>query len=195
MDKLKISLPIIVEGRYDKATLSGFVSADIITTEGFAIFNNKEKQTLIRRIAERGIILLCDSDGGGRQIRSFLSGIIPREKLHHLHIPQIDGKEKRKRKPSRSGKLGVEGMDKEILVRLLSPFEDKYFLQKVGEMTTKLDFYEDGLSGGENSSARRARLAELMELPRDISAKALLEAVNLLYTREKYKELVALIDG
>lgn len=194
MDKLKISLPIIVEGRYDKSTLSGFVSADIITTEGFAIFNNKEKQALIRRIARNGIILLCDSDGGGRQIRSFLSGIIPKDKIYNLHIPEIEGKEKRKRKPSRSGKLGVEGMEKELLVRLLSPFEDKNFKGKGGDLTTKLDFFEDGLSGGNNSSIKRARLAELMELPKDISANALLEAVNLLYTRDEYKAFLSKIN-
>ena len=194
MDKLKISLPIIVEGRYDKSTLSGFVSADIITTEGFAIFNNKEKQALIRRIARNGIILLCDSDGGGRQIRSFLSGIIPKDKIYNLHIPEIEGKEKRKRKPSRSGKLGVEGMEKELLVRLLSPFEDKNFKGNGEDLTTKLDFFEDGLSGGNNSSIKRARLAELMELPKDISANALLEAVNLLYTRDEYKAFLSKIN-
>ena len=120
MERIKISLPIIVEGRYDKSTLAGFIDAQIITTGGFSIFNNKEKQTLIRRIGQNGIIVLTDSDGGGKQIRSFLSGIIPQDKLHNLYIPKVEGKESRKRKPSASGTLGVEGMEKEVLLRLLA---------------------------------------------------------------------------
>ena len=115
MEKIKISLPIIVEGRYDKSTLSGFIDATIITTGGFSIFNNKEKQALIRRIGEGGIIVLTDSDGGGKQIRKFLAGILPSDKIHNLYIPKIEGKESRKRKPSASGNLGVEGMEKEVL--------------------------------------------------------------------------------
>ena len=118
MEKVKISLPIIVEGRYDKSALMGFLDANIITTGGFSIFNNKEKQALIRRIAERGIIVLTDSDGGGKQIRKFLCGIIPSDKIHNLYIPKIEGKESRKRKPSADGTLGVEGMDKETILRL-----------------------------------------------------------------------------
>ena len=108
MEKIKISLPIIVEGRYDKSTLSGFVDATIITTGGFSIFNNKEKQALIRRLGENGIIVLTDSDGGGKQIRKFLAAIIPSDKIHNLYIPKIAGKESRKSKPSASGNLGVE---------------------------------------------------------------------------------------
>ena len=110
-NKIRLSLPLIVEGRYDKATLSGFISGTVITTGGFSVFNNKEKQALIRRIAKDGVIVMTDSDGGGRQIRAFLSGIIPKDKIHHLFIPEIEGKESRKARPSRSGKLGVEGCD------------------------------------------------------------------------------------
>ena len=104
MEKIKISLPIIVEGRYDKATLSGFIDATIITTGGFSIFNNKEKQALLCRLAKDGIIVLTDSDGGGKQIRKFLAGILPPDKIHNLYIPKIEGKESRKRKPSAAGK-------------------------------------------------------------------------------------------
>ena len=95
MEKIKISLPIIVEGRYDKSTLSGFLDANIITTGGFSIFNNKEKQALLRRLSANGVIVLTDSDGGGKQIRSFLSGILPSDKIHNLYIPKIAGKESR----------------------------------------------------------------------------------------------------
>ncbi len=195
MDRLKISLPIIVEGRYDKATLSGFVSANIITTEGFSIFNNKEKQALIRRISSNGIILLCDSDGGGRQIRSFLSGMLPRDKIHHLHIPKIGGKERRKTHASRSGLLGVEGMEREVLERLLAPFSSCDKNEKSSKMITKLDFFEDGLSGGEGASQKRAELCKLADLPSDMTANALLEAVNLLYSYDEYKNLVMKVKG
>ena len=190
MERLKIDIPIIVEGRYDKSALSGYIDATIVTTGGFSVFNNKEKQALIKKLSKKGIILLTDSDGGGRQIRSFISGLVAPDKIHHLFIPKIEGKERRKRSPSKSGTLGVEGMTRETITRLLSPFAASGKTRKSGEMTTKLDFFEDGLSGGENSSERRARLCELMELPRDMSAKALLEAVNLFLDKEEYKALL-----
>ena len=161
MEKIKVSLPIIVEGRYDKSTLSGFLDATIITTGGFSIFNNKEKQELIRRIAKDGIIILTDSDGGGKQIRKFLAGMLPSDKIHNLYIPKIAGKESRKRKASKSGNLGVEGMDKEVLLRLLSPFTDSNISIKEHKMITKVDFFEDKLTGFENSSERRRALAAL----------------------------------
>ena len=194
MEKMKINLPIIVEGRYDKSALCGYVDAHIITTDGFSIFNNKEKQALIRKFSKDGVILLTDADGGGRQIRSFLQGIIPPDKIHNLHIPKIAGKEKRKTKASRAGLLGVEGMKRETLEDLLSPFSSDTPPRKVGEAVTKLDFFLDGMSGGENSSLRRAKLCSLMELPEDMTAKALLEAVNIFLTREEYKALITEID-
>ena len=195
MERMKISLPIIVEGRYDKSTLSGYVDAVILTTGGFAIFNNKEKQALLKKLSKDGVILLTDADGGGRQIRSFLQGIIPPDKIHNLHIPRIVGKEKRKSKPSRSGLLGVEGMDRETLQRLLSPFSADSEKKDFAEEVTKLDFFEDGLSGADNSSVKRAELARLMELPCDMTAKALLEAANIFLTREEYKSLILEIDA
>ncbi len=193
MDKIKINLPIIVEGRYDKSALSGYIDGKIVTTNGFSVFNNKEKQTLLRKISAQGVIVLTDSDGGGRQIRTFLSGILPKDKIHNLFIPKIEGKEKRKRKASRSGMLGVEGMDKETILRILSPFAVGEKALKPEKMTTKLDFYEDGLSGGENSSAMRAELCRFLELPDDMTAKALLEAVNILMDREEYKSIITKI--
>lgn len=194
MEKVKISLPIIVEGRYDKSTLSGFVDATIITTGGFSIFNNKEQQALIRRLSKDGVIVLTDSDGGGKQIRKFLAGILPPDKIHNLYIPKIEGKESRKRKASKSGTLGVEGMDKEVLLRLLTPFENREKPQKVGKLLTKVDFFEDKLTGHENSSERRRALSALCGLPDDMTPNALLEAMNLLYSFEEYKELVSKID-
>ncbi|MBQ7387654.1 MAG: DUF4093 domain-containing protein [Clostridia bacterium] len=194
MERLKISLPIIVEGRYDKSTLAGFVDATIITTGGFSVFNNKEKQALIRRLCSDGAIILTDSDGGGRQIRSFLSGIVPSDRLHNLYIPKIAGKEKRKRTHSADGTLGVEGMSREVLERLLAPFATDA-PSALRRDITKTDFYLDGLSGGANSSAKRRELARLAALPDDMSANALLEAMNLLYGYDGYKELLEKINN
>ena len=194
MEKVKVNLPIIVEGRYDKSSLCGFIDATIITTGGFSIFNNKEKQALIKRLGNEGIIILTDSDGGGKQIRKFLQGIIPDGKIHNLYIPKIEGKEKRKSRPSAAGTLGVEGMEKDVILRLLSPFVDGEITPKDGKMITKVDFFQDKLTGFENSSERRAKLSSLADLPCDLTANALLEALNLLYSYEEYKDLVEKLD-
>lgn len=190
MQKHKVRLPIIVEGRYDKAHLSSFLSANIITTSGFGIFKNKEKQALIKRLAGDGIILLCDSDGGGRQIRSFLSGILPKEKIHNLYTPEIKGKERRKTTASKAGLLGVEGIDKDRILKLLSPFIGEDVSEKEGRRISSVDLFEDGISGGENSSVRREELCRLCELPHDLTSKALLEMLNLFYSYEEYRALV-----
>ena len=195
MTKLKISLPIIVEGRYDKSTLSGFIEGTVITTGGFSVFNNKEKQALIRRVAKDGIIVLTDSDGGGKQIRAFLAGIIPKDKIHNLYIPKIEGKESRKRKAGAAGILGVEGMEKDVLLRLLEPFADGNSPVKSGKMITKVDFFCDKLTGCDNAAANRARLCEKCELPNDMTPNALLEAMNLLYGYDGYKDLVSKINS
>ena len=194
MEKIKISLPIIVEGRYDKSALSGFLDATIITTGGFSIFNNKEKQALIKRIAENGIIILTDSDGGGKQIRKFLLGILPPDKIHNLYIPKIEGKESRKRKASKSGTLGVEGMDKEVILRLLAPFVEGENIVKNSKIITKVDFFTDKLTGCEGASENRARLCNECGLPDDMTPNALLEAMNLLYGYEEYKKIVSKIS-
>ena len=189
--KLKLSMPLIVEGRYDKALLSGFVDGVILTTGGFSIFNNKEKQALFAKLAKDGIIVLTDSDGGGRQIRRFLSGLLPPDKIHNLFIPQIEGKERRKTHASKQGLLGVEGMEREVIERLLKPFSTERDVEIERKMITKLDFFEDGLSGGDNASERRAALAKRCNLPSDMTAKALLEALNLLYGYDEYKAMIA----
>ncbi len=196
MEKKKISLPIIVEGKYDKNTLSQIFDARIFTLGGFGVFNSKEKQALLRRIAKNGVILLTDSDGGGRQIRSFLLGILPPEKVKNVYIPKVEGKEKRKTKASRSGLLGVEGMSREVLERLLAPFVDdggrvELSAQNDGKMITKVDFFVDGLTGADNSSERRRVLCRHFELPEDMTAKALIEALNLLVGYTEYKNAVS----
>ena len=141
-EKIKVKFPIIVEGKYDKITLSSLVDTTIITTEGFSIFNNKEKQKLLRRLCAEGAILITDSDGGGKQIRSFLSGILPKDKIYHLYIPQIEGKEKRKKQASAAGFLGVEGMNPDVILKLLSPFESGEILKKDEKALDKLESQE-----------------------------------------------------
>ena len=194
-EKISVTLPIIVEGKYDKIKLDSIFEATVILTGGFSVFNNKEKQALIRRLGADGIIVLTDSDGGGKQIRSFLSGIIPKEKIHHLYIPKIAGKERRKDHISKAGLLGVEGMEKDALVKIFAPFISDQMPQKDSKMITKVDFYQDKLTGFENSSSRRAALCALAELPCDLTANALVEAMNLLYGYEGYKKLVEKLDS
>ena len=190
MEKVKITLPIIVEGRYDKSALSGYVDANIITTGGFSIFNDKEKQALLRRIGANGIIVLTDSDGGGKQIRKFLSGILPADKIHNLYIPKVAGKESRKRKAGKEGILGVEGMEKDTILRLLTPFIEGESQVKTGKMITKVDFFFDRLTGCDGASENRAELCRICDLPEDMTPNALLEALNLLYTYDEYKRIV-----
>lgn len=193
--KEKIKLPILVEGKYDRITLKSMFDSTVITTDGFGVFNSKEKRMLITRLASDGIIVLVDSDGGGRQIRSFISSILPKEKIHNVFIPKIKGRERRKTCDSKAGLLGVEGMSREVLSRLLAPFIDGQKLYTgVGEAVSKLDFYEDGLSGGKDSSERRRRFCAEADLPDDMTANALLEAVNLLYSYEEYKSIVQKIN-
>ena len=197
---MKIALPIIVEGRYDKITLSSIFDAKIIELSGFGIFNSAEKQALIRRLGEQcGVIVLVDSDAGGVQIRSFISSILKKEQVHHVYIPEIAGKEKRKKTPSKQGLLGVEGMNRETLEKLLSRFVSEGTCEENAErfckkQVTKLDFYSDGLSGGAFSSEYRAALARELSLPRNMSANALLCAINLLFDYNEYKNAVSHIS-
>ena len=198
-ERIKISLPIAVEGKYDKSTLLSIFDTTVITVGGFGVFNSKEKQILIRRIASNGIIILTDSDGGGKVIRSFLNGIIPKDKVYNVYIPKVKGKEKRKTSPSKEGFLGVEGMGREELVRVLAPFvvKDGEFNPEslqCKEMITKVDFYMDKLTGFENSSARRDAIAIHFGLPDGMNANALLEALNIITDKDGYKNAVKSID-
>ena len=174
---------IVVEGRYDRNALKQVVDATVVETAGFGVFKDRERLALLRRLAaERGLILLTDSDGAGFVIRNFLKGAIPRYQLKQAYIPDVPGKE---------GKLGVEGMPPQVLLSALeragATFEDG---EAAGERSraTKADFYELGLTGGPDSALRRARLLRRMGLPEHMTANALLEAVNLLWGREKLME-------
>lgn len=190
--KPRLDRPILVEGKYDKITLDSLFDATVLVTGGFAVFNNKEKQALLRRVAsERGLLVLTDSDAGGKQIRSFLSCILPREKVTMLYIPKLEGKEKRKSTPSKGGLLGVEGMSREVLFKILSPyFADSEAASSPRQSITKLDLFRDGLSGADGAAERRAILARSLSLPDDMSANALLAALNLLVCYEEYRRAV-----
>ena len=185
----RLRLPVVVEGRYDKSAILGMFSGVVITTDGFGIFNSKEKQALIRRIAGDGIIILTDSDGGGAQIRSFLSGLVPKDKIYQLYIPRVEGKERRKAHRGKAGLLGVEGVGGDILRGLLTPFTEGEELQARGGMTT-FDMFTLGLSGADKSSTLRDALCRELSLPEGMSAKALLEALNIVSSRERVENLV-----
>lgn len=173
--------PVIVEGKYDKIKLSSVISSPIITTDGFGIFNNREKAALIRKLAEAGgVIVITDSDGAGLVIRNRIKSIASGCRVENIYIPQICGKEKRKEHPSKEGYLGVEGMDVELLKKLL----EKYITSESQDTrkVTKTDMYFMGLCGGENASFIRSKVCRELDLPHDMSANALCEAVNMLYS-------------
>ncbi len=190
---IKIKEAIIVEGKYDKIKLSGIVDAVIIETDGFGIFKDKEKQKLIRFLAEkRGIIILTDSDSAGFKIRSFIQNITKCENIKNVFIPDIYGKEKRKTEASKEGKLGVEGIKKEIIIDALEKagvFCDENQKTTVQEITYT-DFFEDGVSGGENSSVIRKELAKELDLPERINSSSLLKLINSYMTYEEYKHII-----
>ena len=181
---------IVVEGRYDKNALKQVVDATVVETRGFGVFNDRERLALLRRLAaERGLILLTDSDGAGFVIRNFLKGAIPKSQLKQAYIPDVPGKERRKAAPGREGKLGVEGMSPAVLLDALTragaTFEDAA-APADHRPITKADFYELGLTGAPDSAARRTALLKKLDLPEHMTANALLEAVNILYTCEEF---------
>ena len=192
MEKLKIPYPIVVEGKYDRLRLICVCDAQIITTDGFGIFKKHEKLALLRKLSSISpIIVLTDSDGAGKLIRSHLSSAIPKDKLIQLYIPKIEGKEKRKAAPSAEGTLGVEGMEQKLLYDLLAPFEDGERVARAAEnKLSKVDFYNDGLSGGENSTRMRDALAKKLDLPTGMSANALLAALKMLISYDEYTLLI-----
>ena len=187
---------IVVEGRYDKNALKQVVEATVVETGGFGVFNDRERLALLRRLAaERGLILLTDSDGAGFVIRNFLKGAIPKDKLKQAYVPDVYGKERRKAAPGKEGKLGVEGMSPQVLLSALeragATFEDDNTAPAGGAPTTKADLFAPGLSGGPDSQRPRLALLKQLGLPERMTANALLEALNILYTRE---EFLALMD-
>ena len=192
-ERLKIPYPVIVEGKNDKLRLESVMVGQILTTDGFGLFNKKEKTMLFRALAKSTpVIVLTDSDGAGKLIRSHISGMIPKERLIHLYTPRIEGKEKRKEAPSAEGTLGVEGMERELLRKLLLPYANADAVERRMEENplSKTDFYVDGLTGGENSREKRNALAKKLGLPPDMTPNALLAALRLLCSYEAYCKLV-----
>ena len=191
--KLPVPYPVVVEGKYDKIRLSNIIHAHIITTDGFGVFKGEEKRMLLRRLSQNSpLIILTDSDGGGKIIRSHLAGMIPKDKLIQLYIPQIKGKEKRKTTPSAEGTLGVEGMEDDLLYDLFLPYaQGSDTLERAQENPlSTADLMKDGLTGGAGSQAKRDELCQKIGLPAGMNANALLAALKLLYTYEDYLSLV-----
>ncbi len=198
MTKPKIKEVIVVEGRYDKNTLLQVVDATVIETNGFGIFSQKEKLALLRRLAmQRGLILLTDSDGAGFVIRNHLKGALPKERVKQAYIPDVLGKERRKKKGSKAGTLGVEGMRPEILLRALQNCGASFLEEKADPAEnnaasppiTKADLVLAGLSGGAGSREKRLALLQQLELPQNLTANGMLEVLNLLMCREEFLRL------
>lgn len=185
---------IVVEGRYDKNTLSQIVDATIIETAGFGIFNNAQKQKLLRTMAEaRGLIVLTDSDGAGFVIRNFIKGCVDPKLVKHAYIPDVAGKERRKAAPSKEGKLGVEGMRPQVLldalIRAGATIDGADALDTHGGRITKADMFARGLSGGTGSREKRAALIKKLDLPEKLTADALLDVLNATMSREEFYAL------
>lgn len=191
---VKIREAIVVEGRYDKNTLAQFIDAPIFQTNGFEIMKDKQMLSLLRKVAEkRGLIILTDADGGGFVIRNYLKGAIDPKLLKHAYIPDVYGKEKRKKTPGKEGKLGVEGFDPHTLLdrlRAAGATVEGEPLSMPKQQITKQDLVEMGLSGGKNSSEIRKKLLYKLDMPEHMSANSMLQAVNLLYDRQEFFDLV-----
>ena len=190
---IRIREAIIVEGRYDKNTLSQIVDAPILETSGFGIFKDKQQMRLLRQVAEkRGLIVFTDSDGAGFVIRNHIKSAIDGKYLKHAYIPDIPGKERRKSAPGKEGKLGVEGMTPQIILNALrraGATMDGEVVTTLSQIT-KQDMMELGLSGGKDSSSLRGMLLRKLDLPEHMSANAMLQALNLLYSKEEISQLV-----
>lgn len=194
---VKIKEAIVVEGRYDKNTLSQIVDAPILETAGFGIFKDKQQLALLRRIAEsRGLIVFTDSDGAGFVIRNHIKSAISGKYLKHAYIPDILGKEKRKATPGKEGKLGVEGMSREIILEALRRSGATIEGEEAPptRQITKQDLMELGLSGSPDASAKRLALLKKLNLPEHMSPNALLQALNLLYNLEELTAILASME-
>lgn len=201
MEKLKIKEAIIVEGRYDKNTVSQVVDTVIIETSGFGIFSDRELLRLVKEIADkRGVIVFTDSDAAGFMIRGHIKGAVANEKIKHAYIPDIYGKEKRKRSASKEGKLGVEGMPPEIIREALlrsgaTLAEDGGLPAAVSRPVSKTDFFCWGLSGGVESAKKRSALIKALGLPERLSTTALIDVINALYSREELEMRIKELFG
>lgn len=190
---IKVDQVVIVEGRYDKIKLSSIIDGIIIETEGFGIFKDKDKQRLIRKLAEKkGIVILTDSDSAGFVIRNFITSIVPKEYITNVYIPDIFGKEKRKTEASKEGKLGVEGVSAEVLKKSFAKagigVSQSTAISK--REITLCDFYDDGLTGANDSKAKRTAVLKALELPERMSTKSMLDILNTFLTYDEYKNLV-----
>ena len=195
---VKIKEAILVEGRYDKNTLSQIVDAPILETSGFGIFKDKKQMALLRSVAEkRGLIVFTDSDGAGFVIRNHIKSAIPGKYLKHAYIPDIMGKERRKAAPGKEGKLGVEGMKPEIILEALRRAGATIEGEEVTSTRTitKQDLMALGLSGGTDASAKRLALLKKCNLPERMSANAMLQALNLLYTLDELTTIVETMEN
>ncbi len=195
---VKILEAIVVEGKYDKNTLSQIVDAPIFQTDGFSVMNDKSQLALLRRVAQkRGLIVFTDSDGAGFVIRNYLKGAIPADQLKHAYIPDIIGKERRKHAPSKEGKLGVEGMKPDVILHCLrnagATFAGESNQVKVAEIS-KQDLFDLGLSGAEGSNQKRRKLLKVLDLPEHMSSNAMLQALNLLYAKDELVDLMQRVE-
>lgn len=182
---------IIVEGKYDKIKLSSLIKATVIETGGFELFKNEEKQELIRRLGEKnGVAILTDSDAAGFKIRGFLNGILPKDKIINLYIPDVFGKEKRKAAASKEGKIGVEGIENELLLKTLEGLEGK---RKTP--ISNMELYSLGLSGRPDSAEKRRKVLRELGLPERLSAKRMCEVIGAIYEREEFIMLAERILG
>ena len=193
----RIQEAVVVEGRYDKNTLSQIVDTLILETNGFGIFHDPERMALLRRAAEkRGLIVLTDSDGAGFVIRNRIKGAVPKELVKHAYIPDVYGKEKRKRRPGKEGKLGVEGMPPKVIEQVLrragATFLGEAAPGESERSVTKADLFAAGLTGGEGSAQRRLELLKRLGLPEHMSTNALLAVLNGCYSGEEIREILRL---
>lgn len=188
---LKIKEAVIVEGRYDKLKLSNILDTLIVETNGFGIYNDKAKLKFIKRLAnERGIIVLTDSDHSGFQIRHYLSSGVPKNKIKHIYIPDVYGKEKRKKEPSKEGKLGVEGMSEKLLLDLFEKANVRAENVTIENPVTNFDLFDLGLSGTPNAKQNKKKLLKALDLPEFLSTNSLLTYINSSMTREEFVSLV-----
>lgn len=187
---LKLSMPVVVEGKYDRKRLKELIDAPIFETGGFRIYHDKEKLALFRAFAKQtGLIIATDSDAAGFQIRNYLKSAVKEGKLYHVYIPDVYGKERRKAVPSKEGKLGVEGIDPEILRQCFlraGVLPDDAPAAAPGEEVTSFDLYDLGFSGRENAAQLRKRLCLALGFPENMTIKGLLPAINAMFTREEF---------
>lgn len=191
---IKVSEAVIVEGRYDKIKLSNILDALIIETNGFGIFKDKERLAFIRKLArERGIILITDSDHSGFQIRNYIANGIPKDRIKHIYIPDIYGKEKRKKEPSKEGKLGVEGISDDILIKLFEKCGVDCKAVSPENRITNYDLYAAGISGTENAGIKRKKLLRSLDLPEFLSVNSLLSYLNTQMTKDEFENYITTI--